>query len=102
MEFKDLQNKIVQNAKKYSKKYKVEIDEDFAFLKLYEEVGELSQAMIIHKKKCRPEKFVSCKISKQELAKELADVIGMAIVLANILKIDLERALDKKWINKKC
>jgi NTP pyrophosphatase (non-canonical NTP hydrolase) len=99
MDFKQLQNKIVENALNYGKKYNIKIDEEFALLKLYEEVGELAQAVLIHKKKSRPEKHVAEHISKNELAKELADVVGMAIVNAHLLGIDLEDALDKKWIN---
>lgn len=100
MDFKELQNKVVQNATNYGKKYNLEIDGDFALLKLYEEVGELAQAILIHRKKCRPEKYVSEEISKAELAKELADVLGMVIVNAHLLGIDLEEAINKKWINK--
>jgi len=100
MEFKELQKKVVENAINYGKKYNMQIDEDFALLKLYEEVGELAQAVLIHRKKSRPEKHVSEEISKKEIAKELADVVGMAIVNANLLGIDLEDAIDKKWINK--
>ncbi|MBI4653151.1 hypothetical protein HY750_02760 [Candidatus Kuenenbacteria bacterium] len=85
MDFKDLQNKIVENAINYGKKYNVQIDEDFALLKLYEEVGEFAQAILVHRKKSRPEKHVSEKISKNELAKELADIIGVAIVNAHLL-----------------
>lgn len=100
MEFKQIQEKIVKNAVEYGKKYNVKIDEDFALLKLYEEVGELAQAILIHRKKCRPEKYVSQEVSKKELAKELADVMGMVIVNAHLLGIDLMDAIDKKWINK--
>ena len=100
MNFKDLQNKIVQNALNYGKKYKIDIDEDFALFKLYEEVGEFAQAILVHRKKSRPEKYVSDKISKQHLAEELADIFGMVIVNAYLLGIDLEDAIDKKWINK--
>ena len=100
MEFKTLQDKIIENAIAYGEKYNVTIDEDFALLKLYEEVGEFSQAVLIHRKKSRPEKHVAEEVSKKELAKELADVVGMAIVNAHLLGIDLENAIDKKWINK--
>ncbi|MBI5077430.1 pyrophosphatase [Candidatus Falkowbacteria bacterium] len=100
MDFKELQKKVVENAINYGKKYSVKIDEDFALLKLYEEVGELAQAVLIHRKKSRPEKHVSEEISKKEVAKELADVVGMAIVNAYLLGIDLEKAIDKKWIDK--
>lgn len=100
MDFKKLQDKVVENAINYGKKYNVLIDEDFALLKLYEEVGELAQAVLIHRKKSRPEKHVAEEISRKEIAKELADVVGMAIVYAHLLDIDLEEAIDKKWINK--
>lgn len=100
MEFKELQKKVVENAIKYGEKYNIKIDEDFALFKLYEEVGELSQAVLIHRKKSRPEKHVSEEGSKKELAKELADVLGMVIVNAHLLDIDLEDAVNKKWINK--
>ncbi|MFH0798192.1 MAG: hypothetical protein V1906_02150 [Candidatus Woesearchaeota archaeon] len=100
MDFKELQSKVVQNALNYGKKYNIEIDEEFALLKLYEEVGERAQAVLIHKKKSRPEKHVSKETSKEELAKELADVVGMVIVNAYLLDIDLEEAINKKWIGK--
>ena len=100
MEFKEIQEKVVENAIAYGKKYNIEIDEDFALLKLYEEVGELSQAVLIHRKKSRPEKHVSEEESKKELAKELADVLGMLIVNAHLLGVDLEDAINKKWITR--
>jgi len=34
------------------------------------------------------------------VAKELADVVGMAMVNAYLLGIDLGEAIDKKWISK--
>jgi NTP pyrophosphatase (non-canonical NTP hydrolase) len=101
MDFKELQSKVVQNAMDYGKKYDVKIDEEFALLKLYEEVGELAQAVLIHKRKSRPEKFVSEEISKNELANELADILGMLIVNAHLLGIDLEEAIERKWIRRK-
>ncbi|MDA0208203.1 MAG: hypothetical protein O3B64_02225 [bacterium] len=99
MKFKDIQQKVVENAIRYGKEYDVEIDEDFALIKLYEEVGEFSQAVLIHRKKSRPEKHVTEDVSKREVAKELADVVGMAMVNAHLLGIDLEEAIDKKWIS---
>lgn len=100
MDFRELQVKVVANAVRYGKEYGIKIDEDFALLKLYEEVGELAQAILIHRKKSRPEKHTTEEISKREVAKELADVISLAIVNAHLLGIDVEEAIDKKWIGK--
>lgn len=100
MDFKELQEKVFQNALRYGEWNKVAIDQDFALLKLYEEVGEYTQAVLIHRKKCRPEKYLPEEDSKKELEKELADVLGMVIVNARLFDIDLEEALKhKKWIS---
>lgn len=101
MDFQELQREVIENAFRYGKKYNVTIDEDFALLKLYEEVGELAQAVLIHRKKSRPEKHVPIHSSKEMLANELADVMGMIIVNAHLLGIDLESAVGKKWIHRK-
>ncbi|GBE16439.1 hypothetical protein BMS3Abin15_00255 [bacterium BMS3Abin15] len=100
MEFKKTQKEVIRNAKSYGNKYKVKIDDEFAMLKLYEEVGELAQAYLVYKKKSRPEKYMSKEEVKKGIAKELADVVGVAMVLADALDIDLEEAIDKKWISK--
>src|SRR3989339_1956545 len=100
MQFSELQEKMINNAMNYGKNYNIEIDEDFALLKLYEEVGEFAQAVLIHRKKSRPSKHVSLEESKQKLAEELADILGMTIVTSKLLDIDLEEAINKKWISK--
>ncbi len=100
MEFQELQEKAIKNAKRYCEMYNIELDEDFVLLKLYEEVGELAQDILIHRKKCRPEKRLSEKKSKEELAKELADILGVIIVIAYLFDIDLENAINEKWIKR--
>ena len=100
MDFKEVEKKVVENALNYGKQYNITIDQDFALLKLYEEVGELSQAVLIHRKKSRPEKHLAEERSKEEVAKELADVLGMVMVNAHVMNIDLEEAITKKWINR--
>ncbi len=100
MDFKLLQQKVIKTALDYGKRHNIKIDKDFAMIKLYEEVGEFSQAVLIHRKRCRKKKLISSELSKKELSKELADVVGLAIVNAYLLDIDLEDAIDRKWINK--
>jgi NTP pyrophosphatase (non-canonical NTP hydrolase) len=100
MEFKEVEKWVLKNVERYSNKNDVEIDDYFAMLKLTEEVGELAQAFLVHKKKSRPSKFKSENESKNDVAEELADVITNAITLANELNIDLEEALNKKCISK--
>lgn len=101
MDFKELQEKVYDNALNYWKNYWVSIDEDFSLIKLYEEVWEFSQALLIHRKKSRPEKWLPQEESIKDVAHELADVVWMAIVNAKVLWIDLEKALREKWIKEK-
>lgn len=101
MEFKDIQKKVVNNANGYGRDFGIKIDKDFCVLKLIEEVGELAEAILTHEKKSRPEKFVSVEVSKEHLARELADVLGMVMVTASVFDINLEDALNEKWIDKR-
>jgi|SRR5947209_3243318 len=100
MTFQDMQDGIIRVTETYRKRYGVVIDQDFAFLKLYEEVGEFAKAVLIHRKKSRPEKHSTEAESKEMLASELADIVGLAIINANLLGIDLQKAIEDKWLSK--
>jgi len=100
MEIKELQNKVFKVAVNNSKRDSIKMDDDYLMLKLTEELGEFTQAYIVHKKRCRPEKYLSVQKSKKELAKELSDVLGLVLVIAKTLNIDIEEALIKKWITR--
>lgn len=100
MEFSHVNEKIVTVAQDYCARYKIEPNEEFAALKLYEEVGEFAQAFLIHERMSRPEKFMDEKDSQELVAQELADIVGMALFMAHTLGIDIEEALEKKWLKK--
>ncbi|MFH1456345.1 MAG: hypothetical protein ABIF40_05350 [archaeon] len=100
MEFKQLQDKITKIFLANLKRDKIKVTNDYLMLKITEELGEFVQSYIIHKRECRPEKYLSSEKSKKEMAKELADVIGLAFVISSSLKIDLEEALIKKWVTR--
>lgn len=100
MEFTDIQQKMVYNALAYGKRHDIAIDQEFALVKLFEEVGEFAQAVMIHKQKCRKKKIISKEDSHKLLGQELADIIGFALLNAHLLEIDIEQAINKKWINK--
>ena len=100
MTFTEMQKAVMRIGEIYGERFDVRIDEDFVLLKLYEEVGELAQAVLIHRKKCKPEKYVSHEESKQMIANELADIIGLTILNAGLLGVDLEKAIVDKWLSK--
>lgn len=97
MELKEISDHVIRDAKEYSKLHGIDIDTEFSALKLGEETGELFQALLIHQGKSRKVKRVSPEESKEKLAKELADVVGIVMILADTLDIDLEEAFIAKW-----
>ncbi len=100
MEIKQLQKKASKVFLDNLKRDNIEVSDDYLLLKLSEEFGEFIQSYLVYKKRCRPAKYLSPQISKKELSKELSDVLGLILVIANELKIDVEEALIKKWITR--
>ena len=95
-----MQSGILKVAETYSERFNVKIDHDFAVLKLFEEVGEYAQAVIVHAKKSKPEKYISEEEAKKHLGEELADIIGMAIINADLFGIDNQNFIKEKWLEK--
>ncbi len=93
---KDISKIFLNNAKRDN----IKVDDDYLILKLTEELGEFVQSYVVHKKRCRPEKYLSSEESKKEMAKELSDIMGMVFVIAENLNVDIEEALVKKWITR--
>ena len=100
MEIKQLQKKASKVFLDNLKRDNIKVSDDYLLLKLTEELGEFTQSYIVHKKRCRPAKYLPPQTSKKELSKELSDVLGLVLVIAEKLKIDVEEALIKKWITR--
>ncbi len=93
-----LQSKAAQRFFRNLRRDKIKRTDDYVILKLSEELGEFVQSYVVHKRQCRPEKYLSPQVAKREMAKELSDVLGMVFVVAKQLHIDVEEALVKKWL----
>ncbi len=100
MDFREIAAEVVRVAREYERRYGVVIDQDFAALKLAEEVGEFTQALLIARRQCRPDKVRPEDEALAAAAAELADVVGMAMVNAHLLGVDLQEALLAKWVRK--
>lgn len=98
MEFQEMMTRMMEQALAYSKRHDLTIDKEFAAIKLFEEAGEFAQALLIHERKSRAEKFLDPTQSKELLAKELADVLGYVVVNAKLHDLDLEQAIRVKWL----
>ncbi len=100
MKIQELQKQASKVFLNNLKRDKIKLTDDYLLLKLTEELGEFIQSSLINDKRCRPEKYLKENVSKKEMAKELADLLGLVLVIAETQDIDVEEALVKKWITK--
>jgi NTP pyrophosphatase (non-canonical NTP hydrolase) len=91
-----LQDKIVAASDRYAKLYGVDRSGDWVMLKLAEEAGELMQTYIRATGRSR-HGAMSPQDAKDALSNEVADLIGMCLVLAHQQSLDLAPALERKW-----
>lgn len=84
-------------SRRYAEIYGFERDSDWLMLKLQEEVGELAQAYLAKTDRQR-DKGHSREEIERRFALELADAMGMLLALAEATGVDIERAIDEKWL----
>ena len=100
MELKELQDQVTKIFLANLERDDIKLSDDYLVMKLTEELGEFMQSVIIHKKDCRPQKYLSPEESKKGMAKELSDVLGLVLVIAKTFDLDIEEAITKKWITR--
>ena len=100
MELKELQDQVTKIFLANLKRDDIKLSNDYLVMKLTEELGEFVQSVIIHKRDCRPQKYLSPEESKKEMAKELSDVLGLVLVIENTFDLNIDEALTKKWITR--
>ena len=98
MDMQELVNKIEAVSQKYSKQYKIKRNPSWFLLKLQEEVGELTQCYLMMTGKGRS-KNKTKKELRTDFEKELADVFCHVLLLARANGVDVERAIDDKWLS---
>ncbi|MCP5098710.1 MAG: pyrophosphatase [Chloroflexi bacterium] len=81
----------------YAKKFDIERTPDWFLLKLTEELGELIQSYLKYIGQARVNGVPRAEL-KQDLEDELADVLGMTLLVANNHNIDLQDAIARKWL----
>ncbi len=80
----------------YANNYAIDRSGDWHLLKLQEEMGELTQAYLtVSGRTRRP----ADDQARQDLEREMADVLGMLLLLARDEGVDLDRAVQEKWLS---
>jgi NTP pyrophosphatase (non-canonical NTP hydrolase) len=80
---------------RYEERFGVRRDVEWCLLKLTEELGELTQA---HLKLAGQSRGGDDADWRKRFEDEMADVLGQLLVLASLTKVDLDAALDRKWL----
>ena len=92
MTLKDLQADVLRISDIYAREHSIDRDRDWALLKLQEELGELTQAHLNLSGRARG------KPDAKALADEAADVLGMLLIYCDRAGIDIETAMQRKWL----
>lgn len=77
----------------------VQVDRDYYPFKMTEEWGECLQAYLMYTGRGR-KKGLSDEAIRAEFEKEFADVLGFLLLFADSEGIDIEKALDDKWLTR--
>lgn len=91
-----LQSRVERISRQYETAFGIEPGNDWIVLKLQEELGELTQAYLAKTRRSRHR--LEGAEGQEALARELADVLGFTLALAERMGIDAEAALKAKWL----
>ncbi|MCK4634981.1 MAG: pyrophosphatase [Candidatus Aenigmarchaeota archaeon] len=98
MKLKDLLKFIEIEDKRLRKYYGSYPDEEKRILartvKLTEELGELCNDVLAHNSLQRKQKLDE--LDKENIQEEFADVLITTLLLANVMSVDIEKALERK------
>ncbi|WP_425987183.1 phosphoribosyl-ATP pyrophosphohydrolase [Brevundimonas sp. TWP2-3-2] len=89
----ELSEKVARISDIYAAEHGIDRSGDWAILKLQEELGELTAEHLRISGRARGEP------SEQALGDEAADVLGMLLIYCDRAGIDLEQAMQRKWLH---
>jgi len=86
-------------SRQYATKFGIERSSDWQILKLHEEVGELTQVHLMREGQARSKGLTAPDLDER-FAAEIADVICHALLVASHHNIDVESAIQQKWLSR--
>ena len=92
MKIADLKADVLRISDIYAREHSIDRDRDWALLKLQEELGELTKEHLNLSGRTRG------KPDAEALADEAADVLGMLLIYCERAGIDIEGAMQRKWL----
>ncbi|MGV9010051.1 phosphoribosyl-ATP pyrophosphohydrolase [Brevundimonas sp.] len=92
LNLKALQDDVLRISDIYAAEHGIDRSGDWALLKLQEELGELTAEHLRISGRARGQ------ADAQAQADEAADVLGMLLIYCDGAGIDLEQAMQRKWL----
>ena len=89
----ELSEKVARISDIYAAEHGIDRSGDWAILKLQEELGELTAEHLRISGRARGE------ADPKALADEAADVLGMLLIYCDRAGIDIEQAMQNKWLH---
>ena len=93
MNISDLTASVLRISDIYAAEHGIERSGDWALLKVQEELGELTAEHLRMSGRARGA------ANADKLGDEAADVLGMLLIYCDRAGIDLEQALQRKWLH---
>jgi NTP pyrophosphatase (non-canonical NTP hydrolase) len=92
MKLSELSEQVSRISDIYAAEHKIDRSGDWAILKLQEELGELTAEHLRMDGRARGD------ANPDALGDEAADVLGMLLIYCDRAGIDLEQAMQRKWL----
>ncbi len=92
-----LTDRLEKVSRIYTKEFSIKRDDDWFILKLQEELGELIQSYLMMTGQARKKGLTDEQIRKI-FEGEIADVLSHVLILARHFGVDLDKAVEKKWL----
>lgn len=95
--FKELSDRIVRVGEVYARLHDIPRSPDWYLLKLTEELGELTAEHLLIDGRARP-KGDGSGGTREALENEAADLFGHLVLYLRANDIDIEAAIERKWL----
>ena len=97
MNLRQLEQELEDVSERYAETNGIERDSNWYTLRLHEEVGELTQAYLMKMGQARSKSLSQVQIEENFKA-EIADVFAHVLLLARHHGVDIEGAVEDKWL----
>lgn len=95
---KETQEALAKVSDIYARRFGIQRSDDWYLLKIQEELGELVAAYLKVSQRARTKTQEQAALRKN-LEHELADTLAMTLLFAKNQRIDIDLALEEKWLH---